>query len=109
MIQIVFYHCRDKVHWGTYCSSDFTSPGSGRTATYNYWSNLGYVHQVPLTAKWTEAVWNTKFAQHFYTNSALIIELQTLSSWAQRPIQLASRSHNNGPAGHCNYSKKKIW
>ena len=31
-------------------------------AACNYWSNLGSVHQVPYTAGWTEAVWNTKFA-----------------------------------------------
>ena len=44
------------------CSSDFTSPGSGRTTTCNYWSNLTSVHQVPITAGWTEEVWSTKFA-----------------------------------------------
>ena len=59
------------------CSFDFTSPGSGRTAACNYWSNLGSVHQVPITAGWAEALWNTKFAWHFYTWPALGIELQT--------------------------------
>ena len=49
------------------CSSDFTFPGSGHTAACNYWSNLGSVHQVPIMAGWTEAVWSTLFAQHFYT------------------------------------------
>ena len=24
-------------------------------------------HQVPITAGWTEALWNEKFTQHFYT------------------------------------------
>ena len=68
------------------CSSDFTSPGSGRTAACNYWSNLGSVHQVPITAGWTEAVWNTKFARHFYTWPTLGIEPQTFWSWVQFPI-----------------------
>ena len=26
-----------------------------------------YASGVPCTAGWTEAVWNTKFARHFYT------------------------------------------
>ena len=65
----------------TTCSSDFTSPGSGRTAACNYWSNLGSVYQVPIMAGWTEAVWNTKFARHFSTWPALGIGPQTFWSW----------------------------
>ena len=53
--------------------SDFTSPGSGRTAACNHWSNLGSVYQVPITAGWTEVVWNMKFAWYFYTWPALDI------------------------------------
>ena len=75
------------------CSSDFTSPGSGRTTAGNYWSNLGSVHQVPIMAGWAKAVWNTKFARHFYTWPALGIEPQTFWSWVQRPIHLATCSH----------------
>ena len=59
------------------------------TAACNYRSNLGSVHQVPITAGWTEAVWNTKFARHFYTWPALGIEPQTFWYWVQRPIHLA--------------------
>ena len=40
----------------------------------NYWSNVGFVHQVPLASGWTEAVWNMKFIQHFYTWPALRIK-----------------------------------
>ena len=59
-------------------------PGNvGANAACNYWSNLGSVHQVPITAGWTEAVWNTKFARHFYTWPALGIEPQTFWSWVQ--------------------------
>ena len=48
----------------------YLSPGKvGANAACNYWSNLGSVHQVPITAgSWTEAVKNTKFTQHFYTD-----------------------------------------
>ena len=52
----------------------------GTNAACNYGSNLGSVHQVPITARWTEAVWNTKFAWHFYTWPALGIEPQTFWS-----------------------------
>ena len=31
-------------------------------------------HQAPITAGWAEAVWNEKFAQHFYTWPAVGIE-----------------------------------
>ena len=41
--------------------------------------DLRFVHQVPILAGWIEAVWNTKFACHFYTWSlALRIEPQTV-------------------------------
>ena len=36
-----------------------TLPSPGKVGTHspcNYWSNLGSVHQVPITAGWTEAV-----------------------------------------------------
>ena len=59
------------------CSSDFTSPGSWRTPAWNYWSNLGSVHQVLIKAGWTEAVWNMKFVWHFHTKPELGIEPQT--------------------------------
>ena len=39
-------------------------------AAWGPW-NLGSVHQVHLTPGWTEAVWNEKFVQHFYTLLAL--------------------------------------
>ena len=46
------------------CSWDFTSLGSERTAACSYWSSLGSVHQVPITAGWNEGsveyeVWAT--------------------------------------------------
>ena len=66
------------------------------TAACNYRSNLGSVHQVPITAGWTKAVWNTKFTRHFYTWPALGIEPQTIWSWVQRPIHLAPCSHDIG-------------
>ena len=55
----------------------------GANAAGNYWSNLGSVHQVPITARWAEAVWNTKFVQHFYPWSVLRIEPQTFWFWVQ--------------------------
>ena len=76
-------------------SSDFTFPRQrAPTAACSYRSNLGSVHQVPITAGWTEAVWNTKFVRHFYTWPALGIEPQTFWSWVQCPIHLATCSHN---------------
>ena len=71
----------------------YLSPGKvGTNAACNYWSNLGSVHQVPIMAGWTEAVWNTKFTWHFYTWSALGIEPQTFWSWVHRPIYWATCS-----------------
>ena len=35
---------------------------SGEFSTLSYW-----FHQVPIAAGWTEATWDAKFAQHFYT------------------------------------------
>ena len=61
-------------------------------AACNYRSNLGSVHQVPITAEWTETVWNITFAQHFYTWPALGIKPQTFRSWVQCPIRLATCS-----------------
>ena len=72
-------------------------------AACNYQSILGSVHQVPITAGWTEAVWNTEFAQHFYTWPALGFELQTLWSWVQCPIHLATCSHVCGQVDRVNH------
>ena len=47
----------------------------------NYLS-LWFLH----TAGWAEAVWNEKFARHFYTWT------QTFWSWVQHPIHLATCS-----------------
>ena len=70
----------------------YLSPGKVSSSTAcNYWSNLGFVHQVPITAGWTEAVWNTKFAWHFHTWSVLGIEIQ--SPEPQNPVYLATCSH----------------
>ena len=71
-------------------SSDFTSLGSGRTAACNYWSNLGSVHQVPITAVWTEAVWNMK-SVHMASTGELNprpsdLESNALSIWPYAPI-----------------------
>ena len=73
------------------CSSDFTSPGSGHTAASSYWPNLWSVHQVPITV----AVWNMKFAWHFYTWPELGIEPQTFWSWVQCPIHMATCSQRH--------------
>ena len=77
------------------CPSDFTSPGSGRAAACNYWSSLRSrcVHQVPIMTGWTEAVWNTKFAWHFYTWSAVGIKPLNFWSWVQHPIHLVIPSY----------------
>ena len=58
----------------------------GANSACNCWSNLGSVHQVPITAGWTKVVWNMKFARHFYTWPALGIEPKTFWSWVQCPI-----------------------
>ena len=58
-------------------------------ASCNYWSNLGSVHQGPITDGWTEAVWNTKFARHCYT-------WPTLQS-NPRPSDLESNALSTGP------------
>ena len=50
-------------------------------------------HEVPITVGWAEAVWNEKFARHFYTWPAVGIEPQTFWSWVQHPIHLATCSH----------------
>ena len=74
----------------------YLSPGKvGTNAACNYWSNLGSVHQVPITTGWTEAVWNTKFTRHFYTWPTLGIEPQTFWPWVQRPIHLATCSQGS--------------
>ena len=52
-------------------------------AACSCWSNLGSVHQVPITAGWPEAVWNAKFAQHFYTWPAPGIEPMTSRFWVK--------------------------
>ena len=77
------------------CSTDFTFPLGkvGANAACNYSSNLGFVHQVPTTAGWTEAKWNTKFARYFCTWPALGIEPQTFWSWVQCPIHWAKNFH----------------
>ena len=40
----------------------------------NYLSNLESVNQVPVTAGWTNAVWNSKFTRSFYTAFTLEIK-----------------------------------
>ena len=52
------------------------------------WSNLGSVHQVPITGGLTRAVWNTKFARHFCTWAVHWIESQTFWSWGQCAVNL---------------------
>ena len=47
------------------------------------------MHQVPVTAGWTEAVWNTKFARHSYTLPTLGIE--------PRPSDIESNALSAGP------------
>ena len=37
---------------------------SAGNAIHNF-SNFSF-HQVPITAGWVEAIWNEKFARHFY-------------------------------------------
>ena len=77
----------------THVQQTLPSPSKvGPNAAWTYWSNLGSVHQVPITAGWTGAVWNTKFARHFYTWPALGIELQTFWSCVQCPIHWATCS-----------------
>ena len=49
--------------------------------------------QVPITTGWAEAVWNEKFAWHFYTWLAVGIEPQSFWSWVQHPIHWATCSH----------------
>ena len=46
-----------------------------------------------IAVGWTKAVWNTKFAWHFYTWPALGIKPQTFWSWVQPPVHLAMYSH----------------
>ena len=69
----------------------------GTSATCNYKFKLLSVHQVPITTGWPEAVWNAKFAWHFYTRPALGIEPQAFWSWVQCPVHLATSS----PADTC--------
>ena len=77
----------------THVQQLYLSPGKvGANAACSYWSNRGSVHHVPIMAGWTKAVWNTKFAWHFYTWSALGIKPQTFWSWVQCPIHWATRS-----------------
>ena len=87
------------------CSSDFTSLCSGCTADCNYWCNLGSMHQVPVTAEWTEAVGNMKFAWHFawhfYTWLTLGIKLQTFWFWVQCPSHLATCDLSTPPHKLC--------
>ena len=72
------YKGRVQTPWPYIFDRLYLSPGKvGANAACSYWSNLGSVHQVPITAGWTEAVWNTKFARHFYTWPALGMEPQT--------------------------------
>ena len=56
-------------------------------------SNFSF-HRVPITAGWAEAVWNEKFARHFYTWPAEGIELQTVCSWVQHPIHWVTCFHH---------------
>ena len=66
----------------------YLSPGKVGANKVYYWSNLESVHQVHITAGWTEAVWNTNFTQHFYTWPALRIEPQTFRFWVHRLIHV---------------------
>ena len=47
--------------------------------SWNYWSNLGSVHQVPITAGWTKAVWNMKFSRHIASTGNRSPDLLILS------------------------------
>ena len=80
----------------------------GHNSGCNYWSNLGSVHQVPIMAGWTEAVWTTKFALHFYTRPALGIKPQTFWSWVQRPIDLATWQYNKQLCCYCAVIELKV-
>ena len=47
-------------------------------------------HQVPITARWAQVVWNEKFVRYFYRWSAVGIEPQTFWSWVQHPTHWAT-------------------
>ena len=76
------------------CSSDFTFPlAVGAYSSRQLSIQPCICAPGTHTAWWTEAVWNTKFARHFYTLPTLGIEPQTFWSWVQRPIHLDTCSH----------------
>ena len=64
---------------------------------HSQFSNFSF-HLVPITGGWAEAVWNEKFARHFYIWPAVGIEPQTFWSWVQHFIQLATCSHCDIPS-----------
>ena len=76
------------------CSIDFTFPVvrwvPKQPATID--PTLDLCTQVPITAGWTKALWNTKFARHLYRWPALGIEPKTVWSWAQCYIHWAACS-----------------
>ena len=84
---------RVQTPWQRMFNRLYLSPGiAGKVsanAACNYWSSLGCVCQVPIMAGWTKAVWNTKFAWHFYTWSALESN--------PRPSDLESNTLSTGP------------
>ena len=53
-------------------------------------------HQVPITAKRTEAALNEKSVPHFYTWPAIRIKPQTFGSWVQCPIHFPTCSLQQG-------------
>ena len=74
------------------CSSDFTSPGSGRTAACNYWSTLDLCISYLLWLGGPRECGIQSFARRFYTWPALGIEPQTFWYWIQHPIHLTTCS-----------------
>ena len=62
----------------------------GRQCSCNYWSKLGFMHQVPITAGWTEAV--TKWVP---MKSAAIDQTLILST--RYPKQLGRQKHCGRP------------
>ena len=56
----------------------------GNNVACTCWSNLGALHQLPITA-----AWNTKSARHFFAWPALGIEPKTFWLWVKYHIYLA--------------------
>ena len=66
----------------------YLSPGKVGANTACTDPTLDLCTRCPFTAGWTEAVWNTKFARHFYTWPALGIEPLIFWSWVPMPYPL---------------------